>query len=129
MAFWIFMMIMLLLIPVTMIGFGRRFKRKAPKEINYVFGYRTSASMKNQDTWEFAHHYCGRIWYVAGWIMLAVNIASMLLVWGKGEGDVGMFGMVLEGIQIVCLLGTIFPVEKALKRNFDEAGNRRRRMG
>ena len=62
MGFWIFMLIMDLLIPFTMIGFGKMFLKKAPDQINYVFGYRTSMSMKNQDTWVFAHHYCGKIW-------------------------------------------------------------------
>ena len=52
MEFWIFMLIMDLLLPFTMIGFGRYFMKKAPKEINSVFGYRTSMSMKNKDTWE-----------------------------------------------------------------------------
>lgn len=60
MGFWIFMLIMDLLIPFTMIGFGKMFLKKAPDQINYVFGYRTSMSMKNQDTWVFAHHYCGK---------------------------------------------------------------------
>ena len=60
MGFWIFMLIMDLLLPFAMIGFGRYFMKKAPKEINSVFGYRTSMSMKNKDTWEFAHKYCGK---------------------------------------------------------------------
>ena len=33
MGFWIFMLIMDLLLPFTMIGFGRYFMKKAPKEI------------------------------------------------------------------------------------------------
>ena len=37
MGFWIFMLIMDLLLPFTMIGFGRYFMKKAPKEINSVF--------------------------------------------------------------------------------------------
>ena len=48
MEFWIFMLIMDLLLPFTMIGSGRYFMKKAPKEINSVFGYRTSMSMKNK---------------------------------------------------------------------------------
>ena len=39
MGFWIFMLIMDLLLPFTMIGFGRYFMKNAPKEINSVFGY------------------------------------------------------------------------------------------
>ena len=52
MGFWIFMLIMDLLLPFTMIGFGRYFMKKAPKEINSVFGYRTSMSMKNIAAWQ-----------------------------------------------------------------------------
>ena len=65
-AFWVFMLIMDLLLPFTMIGFGKYFMTKGPKEINSAFGYRTSMSMKNHDTWEFAHKYCGKLWYIAG---------------------------------------------------------------
>ena len=39
MEFWIYMLIMDLLLPFTMIGFGRYFMKKAPKEINAMFGY------------------------------------------------------------------------------------------
>lgn len=59
MLFWIFMLVMNLLIPISMIGFGKLFMKTTPKEINGLFGYRTSMSMKNKDTWIFAHHYCG----------------------------------------------------------------------
>ena len=55
MAFWLFMLIMNLLIPFTMIGFGFYFQKHPPKEINELFGYRTSLSMKNEDTWKTAH--------------------------------------------------------------------------
>lgn len=85
MGFWIFMLIMDLLLPFTMIGFGRYFMKKAPKEINSVFGYRTSMSMKNKDTWKFAHKYCGKVWYVCGIIMLPITVIFMLLVIGKNE--------------------------------------------
>ena len=79
MGFWIFMLIMDLLIPFTMIGFGKMFLKKAPDQINYVFGYRTSMSMKNQDTWVFAHHYCGKIWYICGLILLVVSFISIFI--------------------------------------------------
>ena len=89
MGFWIFMLIMDLLLPFTMIGFGRYFMKKAPKEINSVFGYRTSMSMKNKDTWKFAHKYCGKVWYVCGMVMLPITVIFMLLVIGKNEDCVG----------------------------------------
>ena len=57
------MLVMNLLIPATMAGFGRAFLKKAPGKINYAFGYRTSMSMKNKDTWDYAHKFCrGELW-------------------------------------------------------------------
>lgn len=125
MGFWIFMLIMDLLLPFTMIGFGRYFIKKAPKEINAVFGYRTSMSMKNRETWEFAHKYCGKIWYICGLIMLPITVLCLLLVIGKGEDYVGTVGGIVCGAQLIPLIGSIFPIEIALKKNFDKNGKRR----
>lgn len=125
MGFWIFMLIMDLLIPFTMIGFGYFFLKKAPKNINTLFGYRTTMSMKNKDTWEFAHKYCGKLWYVWGMILLFLTVIPMLWVLGKSEGMIGTIGGILCGIQMIPLIGCIFPTEHALKRHFDANGNRR----
>lgn len=40
MGFWIFMLIMELLMPLTIIGFGKYFSNQTPKEINSAFGCR-----------------------------------------------------------------------------------------
>ena len=125
MGFWIFMMVMDLLIPFTMIGFGKYFTQNAPKEINKVFGYRTSMSMKNKETWEFAHHYCGKLWLTIGCIMLVPSVIAMLFVIGKDESVIGTFGGILCVVQLVFLIGSIFPTEIALKNNFDKHGNRK----
>lgn len=124
MGFWIFMLIMNLLIPVTMIGFGNYFVKNPPKEINSVFGYRTPMSMKNTETWAFAHHYCGKLWLAIGWIMLIISILAMILIIGEENSVVGKFGGIINGIQLVFLVGSIFPTERALKKNFDRYGNR-----
>lgn len=124
MGFWIFMMVMDLLIPLTMIGFGKYFSEKAPKEINDTLGYRTSMSMKNKDTWEFAHHYFGRLWLKIGYIILIISIIVMLFLLKKDENTIGIWGGVLCGVQLVFLTGPIFFTEKALKKNFDKYGNK-----
>lgn len=125
MGFWIYMLIMDLLLPLTMIGFGKYFFKKAPKEINGVFGYRTSMSMKNKDTWEFAHRYCGKIWYLCGLITLPISIVFMLLLIGKNKDIVGIGGAIMMGVQLVPLIGSILPTELALRKNFDKNGERR----
>ena len=70
-GFWVFMLIMVLLIPITMIVFGRLFSNKAPKDINYTFGYRTKRSMMNMETWKFAHEYIGKLWLICGLTLLS----------------------------------------------------------
>ena len=125
MGFWIFMLIMDLLIPFTMISFGRYFMKNVPNEINMVFGYRTSMSMKNKDTWEFAHKYCGKVWCASGMVILPITVIFMFLVIGKNEGCVGSIGGIICGVQLILLIGSIFPTEIALKKNFDKNGKRR----
>ena len=125
MGFWIFMLYTVLLVPLIMLFFGLYFKNKSPKEINSLFGYRTTMSMKNKDTWEFAHHFCGRLWLVLGMIMLPLSVIPMLFFINQDIDVVGIAGGIIEGIQVVILLISIFPTEKALKKTFDENGNRR----
>ena len=125
MGFWIFMLVMILLIPITMIGFGKLFLKQAPGEINAVFGYRTTMSMKNKDTWEFAHNYCGKLWYRCGLFLLPLSVIPLLFVIGKNEDIVGTIGGIVCMVQMVALLAPIFPTEAALKKNFDKDGNRR----
>ncbi|MDC7288933.1 SdpI family protein [Blautia schinkii] len=122
MGFWIFMLIMDLLLPFTMIGFGRYFIKKAPKEINAVFGYRTAMSMKNRETWEFAHKYCGKIWYVCGLSLLPITVLCLLLIIGKSKDYVGTVGGIICGAQLILLVGSILPTEIALKKTFDKNG-------
>ncbi len=125
MGFWIFMVISDLVVPAIMLLFGKVFLKSAPKEINIAFGYRTNMSMKNRDTWEFAHKYIGKIWYYAGWILMPGSIIPMLFVIGKNENTVGTLGAVLCVIQLAVLIGSIFPTEYALKKTFDKYGRRR----
>ena len=126
MGFWIFMLIMNLLIPCMMLVFGWIFLHKSPKTINWTYGYRTTMSMKNQDTWKFAHEYAGRLWFRWGKWLLIISIVVMLLLIGKDEDVVSGIGGVLCLIQCVPLIYVIVPTERALKRTFDSKGNRRK---
>lgn len=126
MGFWIFMLVSDLLIPFSIISFGKYFIKNAPKEINGIFGCRTAMSMKNKDTWEFAHHYCGKIWFVSGWIMFFLSAVAMVFVIGKEDNYVGTYGGILCGIQLIFLIASIFLTEIALRKNFDKFGNKRK---
>lgn len=125
MGFWIFMLAMNLLFPLIMIVMGRYFMKKSPKEINYIFGYRTNMSMKNKDTWDFAHNYFGKLWFHLGWLLIPISVIPMLFVIGKGEDIIGTVGMVVMVIDLILLIAPIFPTERALKKIFDKDGNKR----
>ena len=49
----------------------------------------------------------------------------MLFVLGKDADTVGTVGGILTVVQLIPMLGTIIPTERALKKNFDEYGRRR----
>ena len=120
MGFWIYMTCIALLIPITIMGFGAYFIKTAPKNINYVFGYRTSRSMKNENTWKFAHNYCGKIWFKCGIIETAVSLIIMLCVLGKSTDIIGYVGAGCTALPIITMIVSVFMTEQALKKNFDK---------
>ncbi len=124
MWFWAFMLVVDLLIPLTMICFGLRFEKNPPKEINAAFGYRTTMSRKNKETWKFAHEYIGKLWKVCGWLILLISAIVIFFALGKDIIGVSIIGGVICVIQIVIMLCTMIPTEIALKKHFDKNGNR-----
>lgn len=125
MGFWLFCTVSCLLVPAVMLYFGWRFLKKPPKHINSFYGYRTSRSMKNQQTWDFAHQVCGRLWFRWGLVLLPLSLLAMLLVMGKDVEELGLWLIGVTVIQVVVLLGSIVPVERALKKNFDQFDRKR----
>ena len=126
MGFGIFMLVMDLLIPVTMVFIGKRFQKKPPKEINAMYGYRTAMSMKNKETWEYAHRCCGKLWYVSGLVMLPVTVIALVCVFGKGNDCVGTIGGIVCMAQCIPMVGAIALTERKLKKRFDRNGSVRR---
>ena len=124
-GYWLFMLAVILLMPLTMIIFGRHFMHNPPKDINGSYGYRTSMSMKSRETWDFAHRYFGRLWFILGLILLPMSAAAMLFLLGESVEATGNFSLVIMGVQLVFLVVPIFPTERALKKNFDQFGFRR----
>ncbi len=124
-GYWIYMTVVCLLVPATMIGVGIYFKKGGPKEINGLFGYRTSMSMKNIDTWRFAHECCGKLWLRIGLIVLPMSVAVMLFFIGKSVDAISNAGLAVILLQMVILIASIFLTESELKRTFNGAGNRR----
>lgn len=125
MWFWWFMFICDLLIPVTMIVSGKIMLKHPPKSINGWIGYRTTRSMKNLDTWNFAHYYCGRLWWKIGWIMFVPSFIIHLPFYYESESAIGILGAILCTLQCIIMIVSIYPTERALKRNFTDEGIRK----
>lgn len=125
MGFFIAMYCFDLLIPLVMVVGGYYMYKNPPREINGVAGYRSKMSRKNQDTWRFAHHCCGRLWMKVGTVTLILSALVQLPFARAGEDAIGICALLLETAQVALLLVTIGVVERELKRTFDENGRRR----
>ena len=120
MGFWWYLFACNLLIPVVMIVAGRWMWRHGPKKRNCFRGYRTRRSMKNAETWTFAQVYCGRLWWRLGWLLVIPTVLAQLPFRKREAAVVETCSVVLVSIQLVLLVLTIFPTERALKKKFGD---------
>lgn len=94
MGFWFFMLIMVLLLPLIMIGFGKRFSSKPPEQIRW------------------------------GVILLFLTVTGMLAVWNRSSDTVGIAGGIICMLQCIPLIASIVSTEHALRETFDKHGIR-----
>ncbi len=113
------MSILILIIPVFLILCGLWLTQKPPKEINRISGYRTKASMKNQESWDYAQKYCGKMWLGLGIVLLLVSGILVIFVPELKKKFGFNISCMLAQTVLSCL--SILPIEKALKeRKGDE---------
>ena len=125
MWFWWFVLICDLLIPIIMVVAGRMMWKHCPKRINGVLGYRTSRSMKNMDTWKYAHEHCGRLWWKIGLFMIVPSALIHIPFYHSDDNTLGIVTLILVTIQVIVLAVSIFSTETALKKTFYDDGTRR----
>lgn len=116
------LMITIFLLPLVMIICGMSYVKRGPKRISKAQGYRTKMSMKNRDTWDFAHKHLGDLWFKLGTPLLAVTSVMSLIVFRQNDEKIMFWCCVILVIQVVIMLLPIHFTEKALKENFDENG-------
>ena len=125
MAFGYLMLFSVLITPVIMVGFGLVFLKDPPKSINAAYGYRTKRSIRNQDTWDFAHLYFGKLWLVCGLVSIPASLVPFCLVLGKSEDVITITALIVMGLQSIMMVATLILTERALKTHFDEFGRPR----
>ncbi|MFR6155396.1 MAG: SdpI family protein [Faecalibacillus faecis] len=114
-----------MIIPIVMVIVGRITWKHCPKHINGMIGYRTTRSMKNIDTWKFAHNYCGKLWWKIGWLMIIPSALMHISLCHSDKNAIGFAGLILVVIQCFIMIVSIYPTERALKKNFNDDGTRR----
>lgn len=84
-----------------------------PKEINSLYGYRTSSAMKNKERWTFAQTYSAKEFIKLG-VVLALSGLIGLFV-HPNENVATVIGL---GLMILTTIVLIVRVEKAIKNKF-----------
>ena len=119
------MFIGVLLVPLLMFISGIIMWKHPPKDINKIIGYRTARSMKNTDTWNFAHNLCGKIWLIMGILMLTLSVIVLCLFYNSTQKIIAITAGIICSIQITVMLLSILPTEFALKMKFTDEGTRK----
>ena len=87
--------------------------RFPPKKINHLYGYRTSTSMKSQESWDFAQQYSAKKMMQMGTYITALGLLSWIL-------DLQLLWSADIALTIVTIgpLLMLFKVESELKKRF-----------
>ena len=119
--FRIFMSVIMLLVPSTMLFFGYRWKKTPPNKVNSAYGYRTKRSMSSRRAWVYAHEVCGQVWRRFGAITLGLTFVLILFmfIFCHSEEMAGNLGMIVVFAQMIPLIASIPITERALKKKFE----------
>ncbi len=84
-----------------------------PKNINMLYGYRTTRSMKNQEQWDFSQKYSAKLLILCGvFLILTSNISLIITMNNKAK----LF------ISLALIFGSVifllFKTENELKKRF-----------
>ncbi len=115
-----------LIIPLISVLAGFVMYKHPPKRINSVYGYRTNMSMKNMDTWQFAHQYSGKLMVRLG-VKMTLSALVLVLFYNAADLVIEIASAVISIIQVVGLVAPVILTEKELKKHFDENGARKTR--
>jgi len=99
---------------------GLLFKMFQPKNINSLYGYRTSSSKRNLDTWKSANNYSSTFMIFGGLVLTVIGFLSMLLPDTGKTGAVFAFALVISFIILLAVR-----TEKHLNKFFDKEGKRK----
>ncbi len=91
-----------------------------PRKINSIYGYRTSSSKRNLDTWTIANKYSATIMIIQGFILTIIGLTTLLFPDSGAIGTAVGFVLFISSIVILAVA-----TEKHLDKLFDKEGNRK----
>ena len=113
--------------PIVILLLGLAYLLIAPKEANYIFGYRTWFGMGSVEAWRFTQRLAGLI---LGGLGLVLTIVMLLISAGYAGGDV----MTIMTSAVTCLLWEIvlalagcLMINLIVMINFNSRGSLRRK--
>jgi uncharacterized membrane protein len=91
-----------------------------PKNINSFYGYRTTNSRRNLDTWKVANSYSAILMAIEGLILAVIGLLTTFFNDNKAiETALGI------GLMFFSFIILVVATEKHLNKLFDEDGNRK----
>lgn len=85
-----------------------------PKNINFLYGYRTKNSMKSKEIWDFAQTYSAKLMIKGGFFFIVLGIISQFFGLSQSTNiSIGM-GTLLLGCVLLIVM-----TEKKIKQKFE----------
>lgn len=112
--------ILTLTVGIIIFVVGLLFKIVPPKKINSIYGYRTSSSMRNLDTWTVANKFSARLMILGG---VSLTVIGLLIVIFPDMGAISTG--ISVGLLVLFVIVLILATEKHLNKIFDKDGHRR----
>lgn len=116
MRVWLVMSISYLIIPMAMLITGILYIKRPAKTMNWMYGYRTQRAMKDQEAWNFAQNYFGKVCTRLGMCLTIFVAILMLYVFGQSVETLEAVGMILAIVEVITLVYALTPTERALKK-------------
>lgn len=105
----------LLYLPILMTVLGGLLLIAPPKNINWLYGYRTRRSTSSKEAWEYSQKTCGNMWLSLGLGLTAIICFANIL--GIDSSHPVVIFSLLGGF--ISLLSPIPYIESKLKENFN----------
>jgi uncharacterized membrane protein len=108
-----------IILAATFLGLSLIFRVKQPQNINYLYGYRTSFSMKNIETWREANIFSSNLMFKFAIAFIVFEVISYFLIGAKDSFTVSAICLTTLSVAVIPF------TEIHLRRKFDKNGQPR----